>query len=303
MPGYDPNAGRYKDQSIGDTPKVYTIDVDGKPTKVVGVGSKNGGFYVLRIDDGRILEHTPIYTGPPTYPLSPKPDRRMLALPSSIGGLQTGCATDGQTMFTNGIDALWLGSMGRRPPAVGRLRQGASWPLAAIRGLSAGGTNGPGSPRWAGRHQYRSLPTSAIRSPRESPWPTASSISRPSPAEAGRPRRRLRRRAEGDRYWAGLVGSFGISRPRLCRHGEHSALALRAGVVLPEEIHWDTVLVRLAGRGRSESYGFRARISSNSNRSLTDPSCKRFSVQRERPHVPNSGPVWHGLWQRCHVST
>ena len=113
--GYDPKEGRYKDQSIGDTPKVYTIAVDGKPTKVVGVGCKNGGFYVLRADDGRILDHTPIYTGPPTYPLSPKPDRRMLALPSSIGGLQTGCATDGKTIFTNGIDALWLGS--QEPPA------------------------------------------------------------------------------------------------------------------------------------------------------------------------------------------
>jgi outer membrane protein assembly factor BamB len=111
MPGYDSKEGRYKDQSIGDTPKVYTIPVDGKPTKVVGVGCKNGGFYVLRADDGRILDQTPLYTGPPSYPLSPAPDRRMLALPSVIGGLQTGCATDGESIFTNGIDALWLSSI------------------------------------------------------------------------------------------------------------------------------------------------------------------------------------------------
>jgi outer membrane protein assembly factor BamB len=108
MRGYDPKEGRYKDQSIGDTPKIYTITVDGKPTKVVGVGCKNGGFYVLRAADGRLLEHTPIYTGPPTYPLDPKPDRRMLALPSVIGGLQTGCATDGETIFANGIDCIQL---------------------------------------------------------------------------------------------------------------------------------------------------------------------------------------------------
>ncbi len=108
MRSYDPKEGRYKDQSIGDTPKVYTIPVEGQPTRVVGVGCKNGGFYVLRADDGRIIAHTPLYTGPPSYPLSPKPDRRMLALPSSIGGLQTGCATDGRTIFTNGIDALRL---------------------------------------------------------------------------------------------------------------------------------------------------------------------------------------------------
>jgi glucose dehydrogenase len=114
MRSYDPKEGRYKDQSIGDTPKIYTISVDGRPTKVVGVGCKNGGFYVLSAAGGRIVANTPLYTGPPTYPLSPTPDKRMLALPSAIGGLQTGCATDGKTVFTNGIDALWLASL--EPP-------------------------------------------------------------------------------------------------------------------------------------------------------------------------------------------
>ena len=68
---------RYKDQSIGDTPKIYTIPMAGTPTKVVGVGCKNGGFYVLRADDGRLVTHTRIYTGPPTYPLTPEADRRV----------------------------------------------------------------------------------------------------------------------------------------------------------------------------------------------------------------------------------
>jgi hypothetical protein len=44
---YDSKTGLYKDQSIGDTPKPYMISVAGKPTRVVGVGCKNGGFYVL----------------------------------------------------------------------------------------------------------------------------------------------------------------------------------------------------------------------------------------------------------------
>jgi polyvinyl alcohol dehydrogenase (cytochrome) len=118
MRAYDPKEGRYKDLSIGDTPKIYTIPVKGTPTQVVGVGCKNGGFYVLNAADGRILDHTPLYTGPPTYPLEPKPDRRMLALPSAIGGLQTGCATDGKTIFTNGIDALRLASQ-EKPEASG----------------------------------------------------------------------------------------------------------------------------------------------------------------------------------------
>jgi outer membrane protein assembly factor BamB/dienelactone hydrolase len=126
MRSYDPKEGRYKDQSIGDTPKIYTITVEGKPVKVVGAGCKNGGFYVLRASDGMMVDHTPIYTGPPAFPLSPEPDRRMLALPSCVGGLQTGCATDGQTIFTNGIDALLLGSQEKAllsgvPPTAGRV--------------------------------------------------------------------------------------------------------------------------------------------------------------------------------------
>lgn len=126
MRAYDPKAGRYKDQSIGDTPKLYSITVNGTPTKVVGVGCKNGGFYVLDAADGHILANTPVYTGPPTYPLSPRPDPRMLALPGVIGGLQTGCATDGKTVFTNGLDTLQLGSQEAQatsgvPPTAGRV--------------------------------------------------------------------------------------------------------------------------------------------------------------------------------------
>jgi glucose dehydrogenase len=110
MRAYDPKTGLYKDCSIGDTPKILTIDVDGKSTKVVGVGCKNGGFYLLRADSGRLIKHTPVYTGPPTDPPA-EHDPRVLALPSSIGGLQSGCATDGRTIFTNGIDALRLGTL------------------------------------------------------------------------------------------------------------------------------------------------------------------------------------------------
>lgn len=104
MPAYDTKSKQYKDRSIGDTPKIYTIQVQGKATKVVGVGCKNGGFYVLRADTGAIVTHTPIYTDPPTD--KPKVNPRTLALPSPIGGLQTGCATDGKKVYANGIDKL-----------------------------------------------------------------------------------------------------------------------------------------------------------------------------------------------------
>ncbi len=109
MCAYDGRTGTYKDASIGDTPKIFTIDVEGKPTKVVGAGCKNGSFYILRADNGQLLKQTPVYTGAPTHPPD-KHDPRILALPGPIGGLQSGCATDGRTIFTNGIDAIRLGT-------------------------------------------------------------------------------------------------------------------------------------------------------------------------------------------------
>lgn len=107
MRAYDAETGLYKDASIGDTPKILDVDVDGVTTRVVGVGCKNGGFYLLRAEDGTLVCHTPLYTGPPTHPPADH-DPRVLALPSPIGGLQSGCATDGETFYTNGIDAIRL---------------------------------------------------------------------------------------------------------------------------------------------------------------------------------------------------
>jgi polyvinyl alcohol dehydrogenase (cytochrome) len=118
LPAHDPKTG-YKDQAIGDTPKVYTITYGGKPRKVVGCGSKNGGFYVLDAKTGKVLHNTPIYTGPPAAPK--KVDARTLALPSAMGGLQTGCATDGKAIYTNGTDFLGLGMKGGAVPTGGRV--------------------------------------------------------------------------------------------------------------------------------------------------------------------------------------
>src|SRR5260370_41058751 len=67
----------------------------------------------------------PPSNGPPTYPLTPPSDKRTLALPGAIGGLQTGCATDGKRVYTNGIDAIQLAthesSATNRPPTGGRV--------------------------------------------------------------------------------------------------------------------------------------------------------------------------------------
>ena len=135
MRSYDPKEGRYKDQSIGDTPKIYTIAVEGKPTRVVGVGCKNGGFYVLRADDGRIVDHTPaLYRPAVVSALARRRTGGCSPCRAASAALQTGCATDGRTIFTNGIDALRLGSQekpARQRPC--RRRAGAWWPSASTR--------------------------------------------------------------------------------------------------------------------------------------------------------------------------
>ncbi len=105
MRAYDPETGLYKDQSIGDTPKPYTILIGRRLVRAVGVGCKNGGFYVLDLLTGELLGQTPVYNGPPAVPPRPRPHPRTLALPGPIGGLQTGCATDGKAVFTNGLDS------------------------------------------------------------------------------------------------------------------------------------------------------------------------------------------------------
>ncbi len=121
MPSYDKKTGQYKDQAIGDTPKILWIYWNGRWRRVVAVGSKNGGLYILCAETGEILAHTPIYTGPPTRPVTGV-EPRTLALPSAIGGLQTGCATDGKAIFTNGVDIPGLGvGIGYTPPTGGRV--------------------------------------------------------------------------------------------------------------------------------------------------------------------------------------
>ena len=96
------------------TPRRFIrLSRNGKPCKVVAAGCKNGGFYVLDADNGELIASTPVHTGAPKYPLDPPPSSPPLALPSPIGGIQTGCATDGHSIFANGTD--WL-SLNRRIP-------------------------------------------------------------------------------------------------------------------------------------------------------------------------------------------
>jgi glucose dehydrogenase len=108
-----------------DRPVQGPVHANGRRVKVVGVGCKNGGFYVLDAATGELLRQTPVYAGPPEVDPA-KLDPRTLALPGPIGGLQTGCATDGRAVYTNGIDNIRLGSSAdrrapRHPPTAGRV--------------------------------------------------------------------------------------------------------------------------------------------------------------------------------------
>ena len=112
------------------------------------------------------------------YPLDPPPDSRMLALPGPLGGLQTGCATDGKSVFTNGIDALLLGTQETEAGSMSAADRGPrrvhqrGHPDRALAARTAQGR--------AGREALASCSsrTSATRSRRASRSPTASSTSR-----------------------------------------------------------------------------------------------------------------------------
>ena len=105
----------------------YSIADGDRSRRVVGVGCKDGVFYVLDATDGAIIHHTPKYTAPPANPPDPAPDPATIALPSPAGGIQTGCAFDGHAVYTNGFDQIRSGTLATpgmlamHPPTAGRV--------------------------------------------------------------------------------------------------------------------------------------------------------------------------------------
>ena len=187
----------------------------------------------------RSLDHTPIYTGPPTYPLSPDagpPDARPAELHRRPADRLRHRRQDDLHQRHRRHPARLAGEAGGQRRR--RRRAAAWWPSASTRRPSAGGTSGPRSPRSAARRRSRCTPTSATRSPRGSPWPTASST---SPTVASGKLVALDAATglgpQGDRPRPGLVGPLGLARPRLRRHGQHAVHPGRLRGVLPQEVH------------------------------------------------------------------
>jgi polyvinyl alcohol dehydrogenase (cytochrome) len=81
--------GRYLDQDVGDSPKVYTLP-DGR--RVVGAGQKSGVYHVLDAATGEIIASTP-----------------HLRQANSLGGFQQGGAIAGDLVFQHGLDRLNFG--------------------------------------------------------------------------------------------------------------------------------------------------------------------------------------------------
>ena len=253
MRSYDPKEGRYKDQSIGDTPKIYTIPVDGQ--------ADQGGRRRLqerrllrpaRLGRDASLDHTPIYTGPPTYPLSPEPDRRMLALPSCIGGLQTGLRDrrqDDLHQRHRRHPAGVAGEAGRQRRAADGRARGRHQPRHADRALAARAAEGRLARRAAaeaGVHRRRRPGRLGHRRRQRRRL-----LHRPSPAASSSPstppRARCSRRSTSGPVWSGPS----VSRGRVyVGTGNTLFTPVRLRGLLPQEVHRRALLLRPAGRGR-----------------------------------------------------
>ena len=191
----------------------------------------------------------------------------MLALPSCIGGLQTGCATDGKTIFTNGIDAIRLMSQETMaasgvPPTGGR--------VVAI-------SLDTRTERW--RHERPRV--ASLGGPPPKPVftdvgdPVASGIAVANGVvyftdgrqrQARRPRRRRPARVlkEIDAR-PRLVGALRLPRPRLRRHGQYPVHPVRRRGVLPQEDS-PACSTPSACPARTKSIGWRGEGSEKSNR-------------------------------------
>ena len=146
-----PRKGATRTSRSATRPRSTRSPWTGKPTKVVGVGCKNGGFYVLRAADGQILDHTPIYTGPPTYPLSPDAgpaDARPAELHRRLADRLRDRRNDDLHQRHRRAPCWLAGEAGQA--AACRRRAAAWWPSAWTREPNAGGTSGPRSPSLGG---------------------------------------------------------------------------------------------------------------------------------------------------------
>ena len=254
--------GSTRTASIGDTPKIFTIDVDGNADKVVGAGCKNGGFYILRADNGKIVKHTPIYTGPPTHPPA-QHDPRVLALPSPIGGLQSGCATDGRTIFTNGIDAVRLGtqtSPSQSGHSANRWTRHRDVDRPGDRTLAARTAQDPEMGGTPGKPMYRDvgdIVASGIAVGNGVAYFTAVASGKLVALDAA-----TGSCAQGDRARAGLCRAVTLSGTGLCRRRKHACLPQRTmNASSPSRV--PAASVALVCRGKRNLLNFGAGIVSD----------------------------------------
>lgn len=70
------------DFDFGSAPNLFTTDVKGKPTEVLGAGQKSGVYWALDPDNGNVMWGTQVGPG------------------GSLGGIEWGSATDGKRIYT-----------------------------------------------------------------------------------------------------------------------------------------------------------------------------------------------------------
>ncbi len=246
MRAYDPKTGLYKDCSIGDTPKIVTINVDGNAHE-----SRRGWLQEWRLlcVAGRQRDahsaHSRLHR--PTHESSGRTRPAHAGLPSSIGGLQTGCATDGRTIFTNGIDAIGLGTQEnpRTPvqgPTGGRVTATSAdlaterWRHERPKVAEMGGT--PGKPKFT---NVGDIVGSGIAVGNGVVYFTAVGSGKliALDAESGS----LLKEIEPG---AGFLRAFALARPGVCRHRQHPVGPERTRELLSQEVHRQRAVFRAA---------------------------------------------------------
>jgi polyvinyl alcohol dehydrogenase (cytochrome) len=97
------------DWDFGQGPALYTTNVKGKKTELLGAGQKSGKYWALNPDNGSVVWSTQVSPG------------------GVMGGLQWGSATDGERIYTAASNSYFIPHVMGPGPMAGQSVTGGFW--------------------------------------------------------------------------------------------------------------------------------------------------------------------------------